>query len=166
MAKNKMLQAVVSLAGTIDPSLGKALDDVTGKPVCVIDLDTVMPGLSLYDFGDSIRFGSNPAAEDETDLSKVYCDLGLFEEYTRGFLGECGDMLTENEIRMLPLAAKMMTLECGMRFLTDYLSGDTYFKIDYPTHNLNRARTQFKLVWDMEQKWEKMKEISGKYIKK
>ena len=142
------------------------LDDVTGKPVCVIDLDTVMPGLSLYDFGDSIRFGSNPAAEDETDLSKVYCDLDLFEEYTKGFLGECGDMLTENEIRMLPFAAKMMTLECGMRFLADHIAGDTYFKIHRDGHNLDRCRTQLKLVADMEQKMDQMSAIVTKYAEK
>ena len=139
------------------------LDDVTSRPVCVIDLDTVMPGLSLYDFGDSIRFGSNPAAEDERDLSKVYCDLGLFEQYTRGFLEECGDMLTPEEIRLLPFSAKMMTLECGMRFLADHIAGDTYFKIHRPGHNLDRCRTQFKLVADMEGQWEAMKAVVDKY---
>ena len=142
------------------------LDDVTSRPVCVIDLDTVMPGLSLYDFGDSIRFGSNPAAEDERDLSKVYCDLGLFEQYTRGFLEECGDMLTPEEIRLLPFSAKMMTLECGMRFLADHIAGDTYFKIHRPGHNLDRCRTQFKLVADMEKKMDDMAAIVNHCLKK
>lgn len=140
------------------------LDDVTGKPVAVIDLDTVMPGLSLYDFGDSIRFGSNPAAEDEKDLSKVYCDLNLFEQYVKGFLEECGSMLTPNEIKMLPFSAKMMTLECGMRFLADHIAGDTYFKIHREGHNLDRCRTQFKLVADMEEKMEQMNTIVAKYV--
>lgn len=142
------------------------LDAKTGKPKCVIDLDTVMPGLSSYDFGDSIRFGSNPAAEDEKDLSKVYCDLDLFELYTKGFLSECRDKLTENEIKMLPFSAKMMTYECGIRFLADHLSGDTYFKIHRENHNLDRCRTQFKLVEDMELKMDKMAEIVDKHSKK
>lgn len=141
------------------------MDNATGKGLCVIDLDTVMPGLAVNDFGDSIRFGASTGAEDEKDLSKISCDMELYDIYTKGFLEGCGDTLTNTEIESLPIGAKVMTYECGMRFLTDYLSGDTYFKIDYPTHNLDRARTQFKLVWDMEQKWEKMKEISGKYIR-
>lgn len=135
------------------------LDDVVGKPVCVIDLDTVMPGLSLYDFGDSIRFGASPAAEDERDLSKVYCDLYLFEQYTRGYLEECCSMLTANEIKMLAFSARLMTLECGMRFLTDYIDGDRYFKTHRPGHNLDRCRTQFKLVEDMENKAKEMEKI-------
>ena len=142
------------------------IDSATGKGLCVIDLDTVMPGLAVNDFGDSIRFGASTGAEDEKDLSRISCDMDLYDIYTKGFLEGCGDTLTNTEIESLPIGAKVMTYECGMRFLTDYLSGDTYFKINYPTHNLDRARTQFKLVWDMEQKWEKMKEISGKYIKK
>lgn len=139
------------------------LDDVVGKPVCVIDLDTVMPGLSLYDFGDSIRFGANPAAEDEKDLSNVYCDLHLFAQYTRGYLEECCAMLTDNEIKMLAFSARLMTLECGMRFLTDYIDGDRYFKIHRPEHNLDRCRTQLKLVADMENKAELMDEIVQQY---
>ncbi len=141
------------------------LDAKTGKPVCVIDLDTVMPGLSLYDFGDSIRFGANPAAEDEKDLSKVYCDLELFEQFTKGYLERCGHMLCENEIKMLPFAAKLITLECGMRFLTDYLNGDTYFRVHYDGQNLDRCRTQFKLVADMEEKMNQMQKIVEKYSK-
>ena len=134
------------------------LDNVTRKALCVIDLDTVMPGLSAYDFGDSIRFGAATAAEDETDLAKMEMDLGLFQIYAEGFLSACpGLTLAEKEI--LPLGAKLMTLECGVRFLTDYLNGDTYFKIHRPDHNLDRCRTQFKLVADMETKWEEMQQI-------
>lgn len=135
------------------------LDERTHRPVAVIDLDTVMPGLSLCDFGDSIRFGASTAAEDETDLSKVTCSLDYFESYAKGYLGACADLLTPAEIEMLPLSGKMLTLECGMRFLADYINGDTYFKIARPRHNLDRARTQFKLVDDMEGKIDDMREI-------
>lgn len=135
------------------------LDAETGKGICVIDLDTVMPGLSLYDFGDSIRFGANTAAEDETDLSKVSLDPGLYEQYVRGYLQGCQGSLTPKELEMLPMGAKIMTMECGMRFLTDYLSGDTYFRIHRPHHNLDRCRTQLALAADMERKWKKMGEI-------
>ena len=134
------------------------LDEATRKPLCVIDLDTTMPGLSLYDFGDSIRFGAATAAEDEKDLSKMVMDINLFETYTKGFLSACPG-LTQNERDMLPMGAKLMTLECGVRFLTDYLSGDTYFRTHYEGQNLDRCRTQFKLVADMESKWEEMKRI-------
>lgn len=139
------------------------IDNATGKALCVMDLDTVMPGLSVNDFGDSIRFGASTASEDEKDLSKVKFDLNLFEIYTKGFLEGCKGSLTEIELDMLPVGAKMMTLECGMRFLTDYLQGDTYFKTCYDTHNLDRARTQFKLVSEMDNNWEKMKQIINKY---
>ena len=139
------------------------LDDVTGKPMAVIDLDTVMPGLSLYDFGDSIRSGANPAAEDEADLTKVFCDVNLFEQYTKGFLEACGDALTELEKDLLPFGAYLMTLECGMRFLTDYLSGDTYFKIHYPDQNLRRCRTQLNLAADIQTKFETLSAIVAKY---
>jgi len=134
------------------------LDARTRKPLCVVDLDTVMPGLSLYDFGDSIRFGAATAAEDEKDLSKVWMDLNLYETYTRGFLSACPG-LTQNERDMLPMGAKLMTLECGVRFLTDYLNGDVYFSTHYEGQNLDRCRTQFKLVADMESKWDDMKRI-------
>ncbi len=141
------------------------LDASTRKALCVIDLDTVMPGLSLYDFGDSIRFGAATAAEDEQDLSKMEMDLDLFRIFTEGFLKACPG-LTDNEREMLPMGAKLMTLECGVRFLTDYLDGDHYFAIHREKQNLDRARTQFKLVADMEKKWEQMhqivKECSGK----
>ncbi len=138
------------------------LDAKTGKGVCVIDLDTVMPGLAVHDFGDSIRFGANTAAEDETDLSKVSLDLGLYERYLDGFLQGCQGSLTQKELEMLPMGAKMMTLECGMRFLADYLSGDTYFRIHREHHNLDRCRTQLALVADMERKWEQMEKLVRK----
>ncbi len=134
-------------------------DTVTKKALCIIDLDTVMPGLSLYDFGDAIRTGANTGAEDETDLSKIGLDLSLFETFTDGFLTGCAGSLTPLEIELLPMGAKLMTYECGIRFLADYLVGDVYFKIHREHHNLDRARTQFKLVADMEAKWEEMAEI-------
>ncbi len=135
------------------------LDQKTRKALCVIDLDTVMPGLAANDFGDSIRFGASTAAEDETDLSRVEVSLPLYEAYVGGFLGACGKRLTEAEIHTLPLGAKLMTLECGVRFLTDYLSGDVYFHIHRPDHNLDRCRTQFKLVADTERKWTQIMDI-------
>ncbi len=135
------------------------IDRRTGRGICVIDLDTVMPGLSAFDYGDSIRFGANSAVEDETDLSKVSLDLTLFELYTKGFLKGCEGSLTRKETELLPMGAKLMTLECGMRFLTDYLQGDIYFRIHREGHNLDRCRTQLKLVEDMEYKWNNMKEI-------
>ncbi len=137
------------------------LDEKTRKPLCVIDLDTVMPGLSLYDFGDSIRFGAATAPEDEKDLSKMVMDLSLYETYTKGFLSACPG-LTENERKMMPMGAKLMTLECGVRFLTDYLNGDVYFHTTYEGQNLDRCRTQFKLVADMEDKWAQMAQIVEK----
>ncbi len=141
------------------------IDSKSGKGICVVDLDTVMPGLSLYDFGDSIRFGASTATEDEQDLSKVHFDIDLFEAYTKGYLEVAGKVLTENEIDSLPIGAKMMTLECGMRFLTDYLAGDTYFKIEREAQNLDRCRTQFKLIEEMEQQWDAMHEVVNKYRK-
>ena len=137
-------------------------DEETKKALCIIDLDTVMPGLSLYDFGDSIRFGASTGAEDEQDLSKISIDLELFEAFTNGFLTGCAGSLTDKEIEMLPMGAKLMTYECGIRFLADFLVGDTYFKIHREGHNLDRARTQFKLVADMEAKWDQMKAIVEK----
>lgn len=143
-----------------DTKLNNILFDVsTRKALCIIDLDTVMPGLSLYDFGDSIRTGASTGAEDEPDLSKVELDLSLFETFTKGFLKGCGGSLTPLEIKLLPMGAKLMTYECGIRFLADFLVGDTYFKIHRENQNLDRARTQFKLVADMEKKWEDMEEI-------
>lgn len=136
---------------------------VTEEALCIVDLDTVMPGLSIFDFGDSIRFGANTGAEDEVDLSKISLSLELFEAYTKGFLEGCQGKLTEEESRMLPMGAKLMTLECGIRFLTDYLQGDVYFHTAYEKHNLVRCRTQFALVADMERKWGQMEEIVRKY---
>lgn len=141
------------------------MDDKTGEGMCIIDLDTVMPGLVLYDFGDSIRFGANHSAEDETDLSKVNLDVDLFSAYTAAFLEGTGGSLTNDEIAMLPWGAKLMTLECGIRFLTDYLEGDTYFHISRERQNLDRCRTQFKLVSDMEERWPELEAIVRNYIK-
>lgn len=134
-------------------------DNTTNEGICVVDLDTVMPGLSLYDFGDSIRFGANTAAEDEKDVSKVSLSLPYFEAYTKGYLSAAGKALTKAEIDYLPHAARIMTLECGMRFLADYFDGDVYFHTAYPEHNLVRSRTQFALVADMEQKFTEMQQI-------
>ena len=142
-----------------DTKLNNVLFNATNrKALCVIDLDTVMPGLSLYDYGDSIRFGAATAAEDEKDLDKVTMSLDRFRVYTRGYLEACPD-LTEQEIAMMPMGAKTMTLECGMRFLTDYIDGDHYFAVHREGQNLDRCRTQFKLVADMEAKWEQMQAI-------
>jgi hypothetical protein len=135
------------------------IDDVTGEGVCVIDLDTVMPGLSLYDFGDAVRSGANSAAEDERDLSLVTIDLEIFERLVAGYLDATGENLASAEIDHLAFSAKLMTLECGMRFLTDYLDGDRYFRIHRPDHNLDRCRTQFKMVRDMEAKQSAMEAI-------
>ena len=132
------------------------IDDTTKEAICVIDLDTVMPGSALYDYGDSIRFGACTATEDESDLSKVDVDLELFKLYTKGYLEESGDALTKDEIHYFPLGAKIMTCEVAMRFLTDYLNGDVYFKIRYPEHNLVRARVQMKLLTAIEAKYDEM----------
>ena len=134
------------------------LDKDTRKAICVIDLDTVMPGLAVFDFGDAIRFGASTAAEDETDLTKVSLDLELFRIFTRGFCEACPS-LTQAEIDAMPLGAYTMTLECGLRFLTDYLKGDKYFSIEREKHNLDRCRTQFKLIQSMEEHWEEMAAI-------
>ena len=134
------------------------LDAETRRALCVIDLDTVMPGSSLYDYGDAIRFGAATAAEDEKDLSKMEMDLNRFRVFTRGYIAACPG-LTEKELELMPMGAKTMTMECGVRFLTDYLDGDNYFSIHREGHNLDRARTQFKLVSDMEAKWNEMQRI-------
>lgn len=135
------------------------LDEDTGEVVCIIDLDTVMPGSVLYDIGDSIRFGASTAAEDERDLSKVALDLDLFACYVKGYCKGCKGSLSTREYELLPMGAKLMTLECGMRFLTDYLEGDVYFKIHRERHNLDRCRTQLALAADIEKKWDEMKQI-------
>lgn len=139
------------------------IDDETGKAICVIDLDTVMPGLTANDFGDSIRFGASTALEDEQDLSKVSCDLHLFDVYTRGFIEGCGGALTDLEIDMLPMGAILMTFENGIRFLTDHLEGDHYYHIHREGHNLDRCRTQLTLVKDMQEKLPQMNAIIQKY---
>lgn len=134
-------------------------DSKTHLPVAIIDLDTVMPSSALYDFGDSIRIGTNTALDDEKDLSKVSCDLQLYERYARGYLETCGDILTPRELELLPYAALIITSEDGIRFLMDHINGDTYYNIYYPGQNLDRARTQLKLVEDMEAKLPKIKKI-------
>ena len=148
-----------------DTKLNNILFDAdTNEPKCVVDLDTVMPGLSLYDFGDAIRSGASTAEEDETDLGKVSMRLDLYEAYTRGYLSMAGESLTDLEVEYLPFSAKLLSLECGIRFLTDYLDGDVYFKTKpgWADHNLVRCRTQFKLVEDIESKLTRMKEITHK----
>lgn len=149
-----------------DTKLNNIMFDATTRaPICVIDLDTVMPGLAANDFGDSIRFGASTGAEDEKDLDKIEMSLHLFSAFADGYIKGCDGALTENEIRTLPMGAKLMTLECGIRFLADYLNGDVYFRIHRPEHNLDRCRTQFKLVADMEKKWPQMQEIMEKLIR-
>ena len=132
------------------------LDERTMKGLCVIDLDTVMPGLSAHDFGDTVRFGANDCREDEEDQSKVHFLPQLYRVCERGFLSQAGEVLTAREKEVLRWGAKLMTLECGMRFLTDYLQGDVYFKIARPDQNLDRARTQFTLVQQMEACWDEL----------
>lgn len=148
-----------------DTKLNNILFDVkTGKPLCVIDLDTIMPGYSVNDFGDSIRFGATTALEDEKDLSKVNFDISLYELYVKGFIEGTKGGLTDCEMELLPIGAIMMTFECGTRFLTDYLCGDTYFRTHREGHNLDRARNQFKLVSDMESRLDEMRAIVAKYL--
>ncbi len=135
------------------------MDEKTNEARAVIDLDTIMPGSMLFDFGDSIRFGASTAVEDEPNLDKVQFSLPLFEAYARGFCGAVKDSITQKEAELLPYGAYLMTVECGMRFLTDYLVGDTYFATKYPEHNLVRCRTQLKLAAQMEENFAKMSEI-------
>lgn len=150
-----------------DTKLNNVLfDKDTHKGICVIDLDTVMPGSILYDFGDALRFGASSGAEDETDLSKIYFDLEKYKSFSEGFLGEVGECLTKREIELLPESVIIMTYECGIRFLADYLNGDVYFKIHRENHNLDRARTQLKLVADMETKLDEMHSIAESFIKR
>ncbi len=141
------------------------LDKDTLKGVCVIDLDTVMAGSYLYDFGDALRYAGSSAAEDEPDISKIYFDLEKFEAFTRGYLSQVKEVLTKEELELLPFSVELMTYECGIRFLADYLRGDTYFKTAYDEHNLVRARSQFKLAQDIDTKLEKMAEIVKEYSK-
>ena len=147
-----------------DTKLNNVMFDKKGeKCLAVIDLDTIMPGSICYDFGDSIRFGCNHSLEDEKDLSKVNFDLELFDAYAKGYLSSIGDGITQIEKDNLAMGSILMTYECGMRFLKDHLDGDVYFKIHRENHNLDRARTQFKLVSDMEKVFDKMQEIVNKY---
>ena len=138
-------------------------DKKTDKPICVVDLDTIMPGYSVTDFGDAVRSGANTAAEDEKDTSKTTFSLSLYETFTRGFIEGAGDGLTKGEIELMPTGAVMMAYELGLRFLTDYLQGDTYFRTKRKGQNLDRARNQFKLARDMEEKMPQMIEIVNKY---
>lgn len=135
------------------------LDDITGEGICVIDLDTVMPGLSLYDFGDMVRTATSPAAEDERDLSLVRMQMPMFEALVTGFLDGAGSILTEDEIDELPFAGKLITMETGIRFLTDYLNGDQYFKVARPGHNLDRCHTQCELVRSIESQTDAMRGV-------
>ena len=132
------------------------IDDETGKAICVIDLDTVMPGLSLYDFGDAIRSGCSTATEDELNLDAITIDLNLYKRFIDGIMEECRDTLNKHEIENIPFSAKLITMELAMRFLTDYLNGDTYFKVNSDTHNLERTRNQLKLAYEMEKNMEYM----------
>ncbi|MFR8032449.1 MAG: phosphotransferase [Lachnospiraceae bacterium] len=131
-------------------------DSESGNGLCIIDLDTIMPGIAANDFGDSIRFGASTGEEDERDLDKVHFDIYLYQLYVKGYLETAGDVLTPEELESLPWGARIITLECGIRFLTDYLQGDVYFKTAYPDHNLVRARTQFRLVKEMEEQFDEM----------
>ena len=135
------------------------MDEKTGEARAVIDLDTIMPGSMLFDFGDSIRLGASTAAEDEKDLSKVHFDINLFKAYAEGYCGAVKDSITNREAELLPYGSYLMTIECGMRFLTDYLAGDTYFATKYEGHNLVRCRTQIRLASEMEAQFEEMKKI-------
>jgi len=139
------------------------IDDKTGEGICVIDLDTVMPGSALYDFGDSVRIGASTASEDEIDLSKVDLDLDLYERLTRGYLDATRDFLTPIEVNLMAFSGKLITLEQSIRFLNDYLNGDKYYRIHYPDHNLVRARTQMKMVIAMEEKFNQMITIVDRY---
>lgn len=136
----------------------------TGEGLCVIDLDTVMPGSLLYDFGDAIRYGASSAAEDETDLEKVFVKLDMFDAFSKEFVTSLKDTITEEELLALPESARVLTLETAIRFLTDHLKGDTYFRIHREGHNLDRARNQLKLVADLEEKMPQMMETVKKYL--
>ncbi len=143
-----------------DTKLNNILMDAdTNEARAVIDLDTIMPGSMLYDFGDSIRFGASTAAEDEKELDKVHFSIDLFRAYAEGYVSAVKDSITKREAELLPYGAYLMTVECGMRFLTDYLSGDTYFKTKYPGHNLVRCRTQLKLAGEMQEAFPQMSKI-------
>ena len=141
------------------------MDAETGEARAVIDLDTIMPGSMLFDFGDSIRFGASTAAEDEKDLYKVHFDITLFQAYAEGYCGAVKDSITAREAELLPYGAYLMTIECGMRFLTDYLEGDTYFATKYAEHNLVRCRTQIRLASEMETQFAEMSNMIEEILK-
>ena len=174
--RRKMMSSIVDLLdeGKIplrvthnDTKLNNVMiDDDTGEALCVIDLDTVMPGSSLYDYGDAIRYGASTAAEDEPDLSKIGVDMELFRQFTDGFISEVKDDLTRDELLMLPLGIKVINCELAMRFLTDYLDGDVYFKVNRPQHNLIRARAQMRLLECFEEKYDEMCDYVGKLVDK
>ena len=150
-----------------DTKLNNVLfDSNSDDAICVIDLDTVMPGSLLYDFGDALRYGASSGDEDERDLDKIYFDLEKFRAFTKGYLEELAPTITQKEIELLPFSVKLLTYECGIRFLGDYLNGDVYFRTHRENHNLDRARTQLKLVYDIEQKMDQMKAIVQECIKK
>ena len=142
------------------------LDKDTFKPVCVLDLDTIMPGLVAHDFGDAIRFAANRAAEDETDLSKVYLNMEYFEEFTKGFTDAVGHFMTGTEVETLALGAPVITFELASRFLADHIDGDKYFAVHRENHNLDRARCQMKLAGDMMNKLDDMHEFVRACLKK
>jgi aminoglycoside phosphotransferase (APT) family kinase protein len=135
------------------------IDDTSGEGICVIDLDTVMPGLALYDFGDMVRTSTSPAREDEPDLSQVTMRMSYFEALARGYLATAGSFLTPAEKNQLAFSGKLITFEIGVRFLTDHLQGDVYFKIHRPGHNLDRCRTQFALVARLEEQLPELRAI-------
>ena len=139
-------------------------DKNTFEHLSVIDLDTVMPGLVGFDFGDAIRSTANTSGEDERDIKKVALDMKKYEAFTRGFVGKVGASLTEREKSTLALGAVTMSVECGMRFLTDYLDGDKYFRIRYPEHNLDRSRCQLALAKNMLERLDEMQKVVEKYI--
>lgn len=150
-----------------DTKLNNVLfDGDTNEAICVIDLDTVMPGSLLYDYGDALRFAGSTGAEDEEDLDKIHFDLNKFKAFTIGFVRALGNKITEKEAELLPFSIKLMTYECGIRFLGDFLDGDTYFKVSKKNHNLYRARTQFKLISEMEEKMDEMNRFVSEILKK
>ncbi len=164
--RRKMMNKIIALtaSGTLplrvthnDTKLNNVMiDDATGKAICVIDLDTVMPGSILYDYGDAIRYGASTAAEDEPDVSKIGVDMNLFKVFTDGFVSEIASTITDAEIRHLPLGVLVITCELAMRFLTDFINGDEYFKVKYPEHNLVRARAQMRLLEVFEERYDEM----------
>ncbi len=164
--RRKMMNSIIALTerGVLpervthnDTKLNNVLiDNETGKALCVIDLDTVMPGSILYDYGDAIRYGASTAAEDEEDTSKIDVDMNLFRLFTDGFVSEIAHTITDDEIKNLPLGVLVITCELAMRFLTDYINGDEYFKVKYPEHNLVRAHAQMKLLEAFEAHYDEM----------